>query len=599
MILYRINQVPNRFYTKFLELVGIRLFPPSVARTDLTFRLSAVLDHEVVVPAGTQVTTTTTGVVAEAEPVVFSTTRDLVIEPPELIAACTSTAADEELYVDIWDDLRYEGGSVVCFPSSPLAPGDAFYLGFARPLAGSLIRLNVEARIEGFGVDPEDLPLTWEVWSGEAWVYARVTRDTTGGLNRDGSVSLTIPMAHEPVTLGGTRAHWLRARLLRPRAGQHAYQASPQVQRIWAEVRGGTVAAEHAVAAPAEVLGRSDGGPGQQFAVRHTPVLPRGPEERVRVLTPKGVEEWEEVGDFTISTGTSRHYTWDGASGTIRFGPQVRYSDGTVRQHGAIPRDGSEILVTGYRHGGGDAGNVGADTLTVMRTTIPFVDSVTNATAARGGVDAETIDNAKERGPMSLRTGQRAVTVRDYERLTMEASSEVARARCVPPATPGGAIRVLVVPRLRHAAEDHVLNDYALSPALFSTIARHLDEHRVLGTAIEVGTPFYQGVSVAALVRALPERPATLVKQRALDVLNAFVNPLFGGHERTGWPFGTDISAAVVAQQLEAVEGVDQAEVVLFEYDLESERRQGPGRELIQLRDDSLFLSAAHQVLIR
>ena len=52
MILYRMNQVPERFYTKFLELIGIEPFPPSVARTELTFWLSTVLDQEVVVPAG-------------------------------------------------------------------------------------------------------------------------------------------------------------------------------------------------------------------------------------------------------------------------------------------------------------------------------------------------------------------------------------------------------------------------------------------------------------------------------------------------------------------------------------------------------------------
>ena len=45
MILFRLNQVPDRLYTKFLELVGIEPFPPSVARADLTFWLSAVLDH--------------------------------------------------------------------------------------------------------------------------------------------------------------------------------------------------------------------------------------------------------------------------------------------------------------------------------------------------------------------------------------------------------------------------------------------------------------------------------------------------------------------------------------------------------------------------
>ncbi len=58
MVLFRVNQVPDRLYVHFLNLVGIEPFPPSVARADLTFWLSAVLDTEVRVPAGTEVMTT-------------------------------------------------------------------------------------------------------------------------------------------------------------------------------------------------------------------------------------------------------------------------------------------------------------------------------------------------------------------------------------------------------------------------------------------------------------------------------------------------------------------------------------------------------------
>ena len=31
-LLYRLNRVPDRLYIKFLELIGIRLFPPTAAR---------------------------------------------------------------------------------------------------------------------------------------------------------------------------------------------------------------------------------------------------------------------------------------------------------------------------------------------------------------------------------------------------------------------------------------------------------------------------------------------------------------------------------------------------------------------------------------
>src|SRR5690606_2080215 len=44
MVLFRVNQVPDRLYTHFLNLVGIEQFPPSVARAGITFWLTASQD---------------------------------------------------------------------------------------------------------------------------------------------------------------------------------------------------------------------------------------------------------------------------------------------------------------------------------------------------------------------------------------------------------------------------------------------------------------------------------------------------------------------------------------------------------------------------
>src|SRR5436190_15556095 len=48
IFLYRLNQVPDRYYSKFLELVGVAPYPPAVAHADVTFLLSTVLDRVVV-----------------------------------------------------------------------------------------------------------------------------------------------------------------------------------------------------------------------------------------------------------------------------------------------------------------------------------------------------------------------------------------------------------------------------------------------------------------------------------------------------------------------------------------------------------------------
>ncbi len=598
MVLYRVNQVPERLYVHFLNMVGVEPFPPSVARADLTFWLSAALDAPVVVAAGTQVTTAL-GAGSADEAVVFSTTADLEIAPPDLRSAVTVTAKDERVS-DVWDDLRYDVVGARCFPSDELTPGDAFCLGFARSLAGTVLRLRLNAEAVGIGVDPRNPPLVWEVWNGEGWITAVVNDDSTGGLNRAGEIVLLVPVEHELMTLGNTAAYWLRARLVAPAPGQPTYQASPRVRAIEVAALGGTTGAEHAETMPQEVVGRSDGTPAQVFAVARRPILPRRPEEFVRVTDSDAGVDWTEVDDFTRSGPHDRHYTWDSGSGAIRFGPRVRYPDGSVRQHGMIPRDGAQIAVTGYRHGGGTRGNVGARTLTVLRSTIPYVRGVINLSAASGGVDAETVSEAKVRGPLTLRTGQRAVTAGDFERLARESSIEVARARCLPTSRGNGSVRLLVVPNVRGEASRHTLDDFAIAAPLMRQITEHLDEHRLVGSAIEVGTPYYQGVSVVALAHTGPGRPAALVRQRAIDAVTRYINPLTGGPEGTGWPFDADLNTAVITQLLESVEGIERVEeVLLFEYDLRTGRRLGTAKDVIRVDRDSLFLSAAHQVVIR
>ena len=89
MVMYRLNQVPDRLYVKFLDLVGIEPFPPSVATTHLTFWLSTVLGHAVTVPAASEVATPSSGT---GEDVIFSTLEDLVISPPTLFGAKTGRA---------------------------------------------------------------------------------------------------------------------------------------------------------------------------------------------------------------------------------------------------------------------------------------------------------------------------------------------------------------------------------------------------------------------------------------------------------------------------------------------------------------------------
>jgi predicted phage baseplate assembly protein len=334
--------------------------------------------------------------------------------------------------------------------------------------------------------------------------------------------------------------------------------------------------------------------------VPNNPVQPRAEGETVVVEHSGATVAWTEVPDFCTSTPHDRHFVWDSTTGEIHFGPLIRYPDGSHRQHGAVPPDGALISVTAYRHGGGAVGNVGSGTINSLRSTVPYVARVENVLPTIGGVDAETVDNAKRRGPQSLRSGGRAVTVSDFERLAGEADPSLARVRCLAPLVQGHPIRLLLVPKVEKAGELLQLDDFALPMLMVDRVRSYLDARRVLGSTVEIGTPYYQGVTIAALVAAKPGRPTQLVKERALSALYRFLNPVTGGLDGQGWAFDTDLNAASVFQLLEAVEGVERVEEVLFfEYDLRNHERMGFGKELVKLDRDSLFLSANHQVVVR
>ncbi len=593
-IIYRLNQVPDTLYVKFLELLGIELFPPTAARVDVSFWLSAPQPEPVRVPVGTEVGTVAIGT---EDPIVFMTDQDLTIVQPHLMSCLTATAAAPNRYRPQWDELRFGHTGVTTFNS--LQAGDAVYFGFEESLARNLLRLEFTAPPRGIGVDPTSPPWTWEAWSGESWVSANVQEDTTGGLNRDGYVLLQMPARHEAIRLGPESAHWVRCRLIEPAAGQPQYEESPFVVTLECSSIGGTVSAQHAQPRLRESVGHSDGTPEQQFQVQYRPVLPRRHGEHVEVVLPDGtVETWTEARNIANSGPTDRHFQWEAASGTIHFGPRLRYPDGMIRQYGAVPPSGAEVFVTGYRSGGGSRGNVGAGTLVALHTSIPFVDRVNNASSATGGVDAETIDNAKARGAMTLRTGDRAVTAEDFERLTLQASPEIARARTLPPSRPGNPVRVLILPRIHREPDQLSLDDLSIPNDLYTQVAEYLNERRILGAALEIGPPIYQGVSIVARVQVDAGRDPDLVRHRALQALYRYVNPVVGGPDGEGWPFNRDLNVAQVFALLSDIEGVARIdEVLLFPVDLATQQRAPAGQQQIALENGALFVSFRHIVI--
>ena len=593
-VLYRLNRIPERNYVKFLELIGVRLFPPTAARALITFWLAGPQPATIHIRPGTQVATVRT---ETDEAIVFTTLGDLPIVPCSLLRIASKFGADRDV-TDHTDALEART-QFFSFDKVP-KPDDTLLIGLTEAVPSCAVTLRFKCDIEGVGVDPENPPLTWESWDGYAWTDCEVDRDGTGGLNRDGDLVLHVPKSHTVSVISGQRAGWLRARVLKPETDQPTYSASPIIKGVTAFTTGGTAESVNAELIENEILGIAEGVPGQRFALKHRPVVPGGSAAVLEVSGIDGWEDWKQVQDFVDSKPDDTHFMLDAVAGEVLLGPGVREPDGALRNYGAVAPKGSRLRLRSYLIGGGRRGNVARNSITVLKSSIPYVSRVQNRRAAEGGVDGEEMENAKVRGPIVLRTRDRAVTMEDYEHLAKEAAPEVARVRCVTAGdgADAGGVRILVVPAAGSSGGRLRFEQLLPAEETLQRIGRRLDEARVIGTRVLVEPPVYRGVTVVAKLKPRPSANPTRLQADALEALYEYFHPISGGPDRSGWPFGRPVHVGEVYSVLQALRGTELVEDArLFGADPTTGQRGQPVQRL-QIEPHALVFSYEHQVMV-
>ncbi|MFC4854565.1 putative baseplate assembly protein [Actinophytocola glycyrrhizae] len=592
---YRLNRVPDRLYVKFLELLGLRMLPPTPAEVGVTFWLSTPARAPLVIRAGTKVSTTRT---ESDEAIVFSTVADLPLRPTALAAVrrIRGTGVGSENQTGV-----VELGKEFAAFSEPPQLDDVLLIGLVDEAPSCAVRIDVDSRTSGVGVNPLHPPIVWEAWTGDDWTECELTTDETGGLNRPGRVVVHVPEGHRASVIDEQRAGWLRIRVVEPLPGQPAYSSSPVIRSMRAGTVGGSATAVHGELVEFEELGESEGTPGQRFSLLRGPVLAGGHAPVLEVATDDGWQEWTAVENFAASGPEDRHFVLDAVGGEVEFGPATRLDDGSLRRHGAVPARGTRVRMRSYYHGGGVRGNVARFAVDTLKASIPFVSGVTNLHPAAGGVDGETLDEAKARGPIMLRTRSRAVTAEDYEAIAREAAPEVARIHCVTAGeddVPTGSVKVLVVPAAAHRGGELAFADLVPGEATLARIADRLEEVRLVGTRVLVEPPRYRGITVVARLVARTRLDPEEIRTRALSALYGYLNPLTGGPDGTGWPFGRRVTHGEVFALLQSVRGVDVAEDVRLYGANPVTGERGNESTRLQVGPGGLVFSYDHQVRV-
>ncbi len=460
------------------------------------------------------------------------------------------------------EEILAERSRFAMFPRPDLEP-PLFFVGLdGLPPPGEFC-LEFELDEPKHGAANTSGHASWEYWNGRRWADLRPL-DLTGGLSRSELLSFRTPADWECCDAFGRSGHWLRARFASGVDGSLPHQRVRHIRLNTAPAREGSSILN-------ERLGRSSGLARQSFRLSNGPLtgeLKLAVEEPARLLEHEraaltatfgsdavwqdnGTQwaRWMEVPHFADSTRRDRHFTVDRVVGRVCFG------DGT---RGLIPHQGSEIVVLSYRIGGGERGNVPAGSLNVMRESVPYLEGVRNPTPARGGADLQALEEVLVQGPQLLRNRNRAMAVEDYQVLVERAFPEVARALCVTEPLEDGVVKLFLVP-VPDAGEAVPAGPPRPSPELRVAVEGYLRSICCPTLRVVVGAPRYVPISVrlafvARKVGAQSER----LKLKLEGRVRRFLDPVQGGNDGAGWPWGRGLAAAELNQVLRDLAEVER-----------------------------------------
>ncbi|MDJ0632611.1 MAG: baseplate J/gp47 family protein [Xenococcaceae cyanobacterium MO_188.B29] len=446
--------------------------------------------------------------------------------------------------------------------------------------------------------------LVWEYSSPLGWQILGV-QDETKAFSQRGLIQFIAPVDFHQRETFGKQLYWLRVRWQ-----DGNFRVSPRLRRILTN----TTWAVQATTLTEEVLGSSNSDRHQVFVANNSPILlgqqleveegqipPDLESNRVKVIRDDlgEIESvwvlWQEVRDFYGSVASDRHYTLDRQTGEICFG------DGLA---GKIPPRGrNNIRLSFYRTGGGKQGNVSSETISQLKTTIPYIDRVINLEAAAGGAEQESLERLKQRVPKELRHRDRAVTVDDMEDLAYEVSTDVARVKVVTPDLLTSEFSALnsnfwLAPNNPNISLDDVLtsqpwqtmnekekannkkiiddinnnagqvkliilpnNSSERQPvpslALLEQVENYIRFRCPPTMDLVVTAPKWKKVTVETTIVPISLEKVDLLKDKVKQTLETFLHPLTGGRRQQGWEFGRHPHGSDFYSIIQSIPGVD------------------------------------------
>jgi hypothetical protein len=216
-VIFRLNQVPEKNFIAFLNMLGIKLRPAQSAKAAVTFKLAEGTQEHVTVPKGTLLT----GEGTDGEEVTFETESDLRLTPSLLKEIVSVDATKDQIF---FHTDAYNNNENFYILAGKNKQERSLYIGHADLFSlTNSTEINVKFELKK-GATGGILKLVWEYWDGERWVEldtfdaadgAINPADTTSLLNKSGSMKIIKTSVSEiaMTELFMMESRWLRCRL--------------------------------------------------------------------------------------------------------------------------------------------------------------------------------------------------------------------------------------------------------------------------------------------------------------------------------------------------------------------------------------------------
>jgi hypothetical protein len=212
VLIQRLNQVPQKNFLAYLNLLGAALRPPQPARVPVTFLLAQGSLIDTLVPGGTQVAAPPGA--GETDPVVYETEHEMIATSAQLMRVLVRDP-DEDTYAEYSDITAGRPGTSVFHGNQPIA--HTFYLGRSQFLdSQAIVKLNLIVDLKSPAGD--DIALKWEIWTGATWtdITPHPADDGTRNLRQSGTIQFGRVPAGQATSVAGTLTMWMRCRLVTP-----------------------------------------------------------------------------------------------------------------------------------------------------------------------------------------------------------------------------------------------------------------------------------------------------------------------------------------------------------------------------------------------